>query len=249
MPIIAAVALLQIACAVHCVRHGGNRMWLMVVIFLPVAGSLAYIAFEVLPGFAGNRQVRRVKAAANRAIDPERDLRAAREALELADTAANRIALGDAYADLGRWADAIPQYEAADAKAPAAERSTRFKLAKACFEAGRYERARTLVDSLPASLSQTEIDRADLLNARLLEQAGETAEALALYESLGARVAGGEPQCRQAALLMALGRRSEAVPLLVEVEQRLKRLDRLERASKADMYDWAAATLAEIRRG
>ena len=247
MPIIAAVALLQIACAVHCVRHGGNRMWLLVILFLPVAGSLAYIAFEVVPGYAGHRQVRRVKAAATRAIDPERELRAAREALELADTAANRIALGDAYADLGRWADAIPQYEAGDAKAPAPERSTRFKLAQACFEAGRYDRARALVDSLPPSLSQTEMDRADLLKARLLEQAGESAEALALYEILGARIAGGEPQCRQAALLMSLGRRSEAVPLLVEVEQRLKRLDSFERASKADMYDWAARTLTELR--
>ena len=247
MPIIAAIALLQIACAVHCVRHGGNRMWLLVILFLPVAGSLAYIAFEVVPGYAGHRQVRRVKAAATRAIDPERELRAAREALELADTAANRIALGDAYADVGRWADAIPQYEAGDAKAPAPERSTRFKLAQACFEAGRYDRARALVDSLPPSLSQTEMDRADLLTARLLEQAGETAEALALYETLGTRIAGGEPQCRQAALLMSLGRRSEAVPLLVEVEQRLKRLDSFERASKADMYDWAARTLTELR--
>ena len=247
MPIIAVIALLQIACAVHCVRHGGSRMWLMVVIFLPIAGSLAYIAFEVLPGYAGHRQVRRAKAAATRAIDPERDLRAAHEALELADTAANRIGLGDAYADLGRWADAIPQYEAGAAKAPAPERSTRFKLAQACFEAGRYDRARTLVDSLPPSLSQTEIDRGDLLKARLLEQAGETDAALALYESLGARVPGGEPQCRQAALLVSLGRRSEAVPLLVEVEQRLKRLDSFERASKADMYDWAARTLTELR--
>jgi len=201
----------------------------------------------VVPDYAGHRQVRRVKAAATRAIDPERELRAAREALELADTAANRIALGDAYADLGRWADAIPQYEAGDAKAPAPERSTRFKLAQACFEAGRYDRARALVDSLPASLSQTEMDRADLLKARLLEQAGETAEALALYEILGTRIVGGEPQCRQAALLMSLGRHSEAVPLLVEVEQRLKRLDSFERASKADMYDWAARTLTELR--
>src|SRR5215213_10721606 len=101
MPVFAVIVLLQITCAVHCVRHRSNNLWLMVIIFLPVAGSLAYIAFEVLPQFAGHRQVRRVKAAAARAIDPERDLRAAREGLETADTAANRIALGDAYSDLG----------------------------------------------------------------------------------------------------------------------------------------------------
>lgn len=247
MPIIVAAILLQVACAVHCVRNRGNNLWLMMIIFMPVAGSLAYIVFEILPVYSGHRQVRRVKAAASRAIDPERELRAAREALELADTAANRIALGDAYADLGLWTDAIPQCAAAEAKAPAPERATRFKHASCCFEAGRFDRARELVESLPPSLSQAETDRADLLRARLLEQAGETVEALELYESLGRRVPGGEPQCRQAALLVSLGRSSEAVPLLVEVEQRLKRLDSFERARNADMYNWAARTLAELR--
>ena len=247
MPVFAVIVLLQITCAVHCVRHRGNNLWLMVIIFLPVAGSLAYIAFEVLPQFAGHRQVRRVKAAAARVIDPERDLRAAREALETADTAANRIALGDAYSDLGRWTDAIPQYEAAEAKAPAPDRSTRFKFAFACFEAGRFDRARALLESLPSSLSQAETDRAELLRARLLEQAGETEPALALYEELGRRMPGGEAQCRQAALLLSLGRDRDALPLLLEVERRLKRLDSFERAMHADMYDWAARTLAELR--
>ena len=58
---------------------------------------------------------------------------------------------------------------------------------------------------------------------------------------------GGEAQCRQAALLIALGRERDAVQPLIEVERRLQRLDRIERASHADMYDWAARTLAELR--
>lgn len=248
MPYLIAAILLQITCAVHCVRNRGNNMWMMVIIFLSVPGCLAYIFFEVLPGYSGHREVRRVRAAAARALDPERQLRIAREALDTADTAANRLSLGDAYADLSRWSDAIAHYGAADSKAPAPERSTRFKLACACFEAGRFERARSLVETLPESQSQAETDRGDLLRARLLEQAGESEQALALYDSIGRRMPGGEPQCRQAALLLSLGRGRDAVPLLLEVERRMKRLDRLERASKADMYDWAARTLAEIGR-
>jgi hypothetical protein len=247
MHFLALGVLLQIACAVHCVRNRGNNLWLMVIIFLYVPGCLAYILFEVLPQYAGHRQVRRVRAAATRALDPERDLRAAREAVETADTAANRIALGDALSDLGRWLDAIPQYEAAQAKAPAPERSTHFKLATACFEAGRFDRARELMETLPPSGSQAESDRAELLRARLLEQAGRDEEALALYEELGRRMPGGEAQCRHAALLLSLGRKRDAVPLLAEVEKRLKRLDTFERANNADMYDWAVRTLAELR--
>ena len=247
MPVIALSILIQIACAVHCVRNRGNSLWLMVIIFLSIPGCLAYAIFEILPQYAGHREVRRVRAAAARKLDPERDVRLAREALETADTVANRIALGDALAEQGKWAEAIAQYDLAEAKAPSAERATQFRLARACFEAGRFARARTLLDSLPPSGSQAETDRADLLRARLLEQAGESEPALALYDDIGRRMPGGEAQCRQAALLISLGRGREAVPLLGEVERRVKRLDRLERAAQADMYDWAARTLAELR--
>jgi hypothetical protein len=247
MHFLALGVLLQIACAVHCVRNRGNNLWLMVIIFLYVPGCFAYIIFEILPQYAGHREVRRVRAAAAKALDPERHVRAAREALETADTAATRIALGDALGELGRWAEAIPHYEAAAGKTPAPERSTQFKLARAGFEAGRFERARTLLDSLPPSGSQAENDRADLLRARLLEEAGDSARALAAYEDIGRRMPGGEAQCRQAALLLSLGRRREALPLLVEVERRVKRLDSFERANHADMYDWAARTLTELR--
>jgi hypothetical protein len=248
MPILALSIFIQIACAVHCVRNRGNSLWLMVIIFLSIPGCAAYAFFEILPQYAGHREVRRVRAAAARALDPEREVRRAREAVELADTAANRISLGDALGELGRWGEAIVQYEVAEVKAPAPERATQFKLARACFEAGKFERARTLIEALPESGSQAENDRSTLLHARLLEQDGKSEEALTLYEELGRRMPGGEAQCRQAALLIALGRERAAVPPLVEVERRMKRLDRSERANHADMYDWAARTLAELRR-
>ena len=240
--------LVQIACAVHCVRNGRNSLWLMVIIFLSFPGCAAYAIFEILPYYGGSRRVRAVRQAAAKALDPERELRRARAALDIADTAANQIALADALGALGRWAEAIPHYERAEAKAPGVDRPSRLKLATACFEAGRSKRARALLDSLPPSGSQSENDRAALLLARLLEEEGEAARALAIYAELGERMPGAEGQCRQAALLLAQGRRSEALPLLAEAETRAKRMDRYERAKQADMYDWAAEQLAELRQ-
>lgn len=240
--------LIQIACAVHCVRGGRNSLWLMVIIFLSIPGCLAYAIFEIFPDLAGRRSVRAVHSAAVKAIDPERELRRAREALDIAETAANHSALADALAALGRWGEAIPHYEQAEAKAAGIDRVTQLKLAKACFEAGRTERARTLLEALPPSGSQSENDRAALLLARLLEESGETARALTIYADVGERMPGAEAQCRQAALLIAEGRRAEALPLLVEAEKRAKRMDRYERAKNADMYDWAAEQVAELRQ-
>jgi hypothetical protein len=246
MPILLASILVQIACAVHCVRGGRNQLWLMLIIFLSLPGCLAYFIFEILPGLMGRREVRAVRQAAAKAMDPEREIRLARQAVETADTAANRIALADALVALGRWSEAIPHYDIAEGKAPGVDRPTRFKLALACFEAGKGARARVLLEALPVSGSQSENDRAALLLARLLEEDKETDRALAIYADVGERMPGAEAQCRQAALLIALGRRREALPPLAEAERRARGMDKQERAKQADMYAWAAENLAEL---
>jgi hypothetical protein len=247
MPIIALSILVQIACAVHCVRGGRNQMWLMVIIFLSIPGCFAYFIFEILPGLAGRREVLAVKSAAVKVIDPAREVRLARDALDIADTAANRLALADALAAQGQWRDAIGHYDLAEAKAPGVDRAIRVKLAKACFEAGQFARAREILEALPPSGSLSENDRSALMLARLFEQDGENDRALAIYADVGTRLTGGEAQCRHAALLMTLGREREALPLLVEIEKRVKRIDRHERARNSDMYEWAADSLAELR--
>jgi len=239
--------LVQIACVVHLIRNHRNSLWLWAIILLPIAGSAAYLVVEVLPGLFQRREVRAVKAAAVKRLDPERELRSAREAVDVADTAATRSALADALAEAGNWGEAVRHYREAVAKTPGKDRAARFKLARACLEAGNTAEARRLLEELPESASPSENDRASLLLARSLEELGETGRAAALYAELGERMPGAEAQCRQAALLIAGGRGAEAVPLLEEAERRARRLDKMERRKDADMYDWAARTLAELR--
>jgi hypothetical protein len=241
------IILVQILCAVHCIRHGRNQGWLMLIIFLPAIGSLAYFLIEILPGMGQRREVRAAKAAAVRAIDPERNLRAAREALEVADTAANRLAMADRLAELERWTEAIPHYQAGIAKAPRVERGPATRLARAMFQASRFAEARAVLESLPETQSLSERDRANLLLAQVLEAEGEDERALAIYADVGERLPGGEAQCREAGVLLRLGRGAQALRPLEEVERRVKRLDRHELARERVMYDWAARELAQLR--
>lgn len=245
--ILAFSIVVQIFCAVHCIRHGRNSLWLSVIIFLSLPGCFAYCVFEILPGLAGRREVRAAKQKAIRTLDPERNVRLAREAVETTDTAANRTLLGDALAEQGKWSEAVPHYREALAKMPAGDRPAQTKLARALLESGDCKGARTLLETLPESGSQTETDRGRLLLARALQECGETGQALALYGEVGERMAGAEAQCRHAALLIEQGRGGEALPLLEEAGRRAKKLDRYERARKADMYAWAERTLGELR--
>jgi len=247
MTFIVVTFFIQVACVVHLFRNHRNNLWLWAIILLPIAGSAAYVVVEVIPGLFQRREVRAVKAAAVRKLDPDRELRAAREAVDVADTAATRTALADALAEAGQWGEAVRHYREAVAKTPGKDRAAGLKLALACLEAGNTAEARRLLETLPESASPSENDRAALLLARTLDELGETDRAAALYAELGERMPGAEAQCRQAALLIAAGRKSEAVPLLEEAERRARRLDKMERRKDSEMYDWAARTLAELR--
>jgi hypothetical protein len=243
----AAIIGLAVGCIIHCLRTRRNPYWILPILVFPLVGSLAYLLVEVAPGLAQRREVRMAKAAAVKSIDPEREVRAAREALDTADTAANRIAMGDALADQEKWVDSTLHYREALARSPRGDRATQMKLARANLEAGNAAEARRLVETLPETNSAAERDRASLLLARALAELGETEAAISLFGDVGERMPGGEALCRQAALLLERGRDAEAVVPLAEAERRTRRLDKYERLRDRDMYDWAERTLAELR--
>jgi hypothetical protein len=196
---------------------------------------------------AQHRAVRAAGQAIARRIDPEREVRAAREQLEIADTAASHIALGDALAQAGDHRTAGRHYESALARQPAADRSTLLKLASALLEQGEAQRALATLERAPAPGSSTAADQQAFLRARILEAAGRREEALALYRDVSERLAGEEALCRYAALCLELGHRAEGRSALEKVEFKARRLSKVERAVRGEMYDWAARTLADLR--
>jgi hypothetical protein len=247
MIFIVASILIQLACAVHIVRNGRNPLWLTVVILLSIPGCLAYFFVEVLPSQRHNRSVRAAGQIIAKKVDPERHIRTARERLEIADTAANHSLLGDALTEAGRHAEAVPHYEAAIERQPAAGRGDLLKLAASLIESGRAERALDTIAQAPPAGSVSAADQQNFLKARALEAAGRREDALGLYRDLTERLPGEEALCRYAALALELGHRDEAKAALEKVEFKARRLSRIERAGNAEMHDWAARTLADLR--
>ncbi|MBY0521148.1 MAG: tetratricopeptide repeat protein [Sphingomonas sp.] len=241
------VLAIQVACVVDVIRNGRNQLWIMALVFLPGASTIAYVLIEVLPRLQGNRHVRTVRAQVEARLDPERDLRAARDALGLADTIANRIRLADALVGLGRHDEAVPLYREALARAPDTDPRTEAKLAAALFETGESGEARTLLDAITPPSTQSDRDRLTLLRARVLTELGEADAALALYADIVTRMPGEEARCRYAALLLDQGYAPRARAVLEEIEARMKRLDRTQRAADAEMYKWAMDKLRALR--
>lgn len=238
---------LTVVLVIHIIRTGRNQLWLWAVVLLPLAGSVAYIVAEILPELMGNSNVRRARANVAARLDPEKELRAATQSLEIADTVANRLRLADAFSELGRHTEALPLYEAALARAPGEDPRLKVKTARAAFEANEAPRARELLDQTPPLTASGDEDRRKLLDARVREALGDHAGALALLAAIADRVPGNEARCRYAGLLLEAGRAREARTVLEDVEKRARQLTRAQRAPEREMYTWADAKLAELR--
>lgn len=193
-----------------------------------------------------NRHVRSAQAQIIDKLDPERDLRAARDALDVAQTAANRIRYADALVARGRHGEALPLYRDAIG-AGRADYRTGEKLARCQYLADRNEEALATLDAMTQPSAPSDKDRIALLRARMLEDLGRDGEANTIYADLVDRFPGDEVRCRYAGLLLKLGQKADARRLLDEVEHRLKRMDRHQRAANASMYDWAMTKLKELR--
>lgn len=236
---------LQVLCIVDVIRRGRNSIWIVALIFLPVASALAYLIVEILPSLQHNRHVRVARQTVIETLDPERELRAAQQALDIADTMANRLRVADALTALCRHSEALAFYQRGAGPRP--DFRTGEKLARSLFLNDKLDEALSVIDALPKVTAQSDIDRATLLRARIFEDLKRNDEALELYADVVDRVPGDEARCRYAALLIKVGRKPEARRVLEDVEHRMKYIDRHTRASHGQMYDWAMRELTTLR--
>jgi hypothetical protein len=239
------VLALQVYCIVDVIKRGRNTFWVFPLLIFPVVSAIAYFVVEVLPGLQNNRHVRTAKQTIVEKIDPERELRAAQQALDLSETMANHMRLADALSELGRHKEALIHYQRGAGAIP--DFHTGEKLARSLFMNDKPREALSVLDKSPKVTGQTDRDRSALLRARILEDMGQQDEALTLYGEICDRVAGDEARCRYAALLLKAGRTGEARRVLEDVEHRMKFLDRRTRNAEAAMYDWAMRELAALR--
>ncbi len=245
MALFALILAVQVFFIVDVIRRRRSSVWIMALMFLPVASAVAYLIVEIVPGLRHNRHVRVAHATIVDKLDPERELRAAREALEVADTMANRMRLADALTALGRHKEALPYYRQGVGSKPDFRGGE--KLARSLYLNDQPQEALEVIEALPAVIGQSDRDRLALLRARVLEDLGRHDESLQVYADVSQRLPGDEGRCRYAALLLKMGKRAQARLVLEDVEHRVKRMDRYNRSAEAPMYDWALQELGTLR--
>jgi hypothetical protein len=235
--------LVSIVLCVHVVRTNQQIFWIFVILFIPVLGSLVYLAAVVIPDMVGGTRAKRMGMAARDAIDPGREYRTAKAAMADTATVHNRMRLAAAAAALGRHAEAEQLYAEAAQGIHADDPTLLLGRANALIELGRANEALPLVDKLVQEQAARSPATA-LAQARVYEALGHYKEADAAYQWAAGRLPGLEALARYAAFLAHTGRKSEAADSLAEIDRRIERSNPQFRRESRPWRDLAAQALA-----
>ena len=202
--------LIQAGLVIHVIKTGRNFIWIWVIVLLPYAGPLAYIAVEILPDLFRSRTAQRTARGFKKAMDPEADLRRYEGEARLAGNVSSRQRYAEELARHGRHDEAITQYREAMTGLYQHDANLMLGLAQAQFAKGDATAARTTLDDLIRHNPEFRSPQGHLLYARALESEGNYQKALEEYAVLAAAYPGAEAAVRYAQLLKSQGRREEA---------------------------------------
>lgn len=223
-----AVIAVQVMTLIHVVRTGRTQPWLMVVLFLPLVGSIAYLVAEVLPEALGQGAAQRAQSAARDLVDPERRLRDLEDNARAIDTPQAFASVAKELVRLRRYKEAIAAYERAMTGIFADDPELLYAKAEAAFdgaETGQLEWAEAgrAFERLEPLDPKFRVKDRTLFRARLATATGDAELAEREYRELTRGHSAFEVRVRYAHFLYTQRRYDEARALLSEVIAEAKR--------------------------
>ena len=210
-----APAILAVVAIIDMVRTGSDWYWLLIILFVPVIGPIAY--FLVVRGPWGGGRFASVSPTAARRAQAQQRLRALSVQLAHWRGPALLVEAGEELLALGKTAEAEQHLrEALEAGAEAKE--VAFPLAQALQVQGRFEEALPLLTELCAAEPNAEFGQAQLHLGRVLDELGRADEAESALRTMLERHSNLEAKVRLARLLLRRDENAEAQALLQEVK-------------------------------
>ncbi len=235
--------LLEILCIVHAVRNGRTFPWIFIIFFLPLVGSLAYLAVEVLPDIMRGRRAAQFTSNVRTIANPYGSLRQAERNAEMVGSVASKRALADEYVARGRYNDAVAVYQGLLEGQFRDDPALLFGLARAQFLNGDGAGAQASLDALQKADPNFSSEDAHMIYARALELQGKDREALEEYRKLTRYFAGEEARCRYAMMMQKTGAIDEARTVFREIVKSLDGAPRHYRRAQKEWGDIARAAL------
>lgn len=221
--------------AVHAVRSGQERYWLIALFMFPILGSLVYAFAIWLPEVRGTRTGRGIERKLRNALNPGRELREAQNEFEHSPTIANRVRLADALHGAERSEEAIVAYRSALSGVHREDPDIQVKLARALLDHGQASEARELLEALIATQPDFKSPEGHLVYARAAAASGDKDKARSEFDTLIGYFAGMEARARYVAALADWGESDAAQQL---AHESLRHAERLPNYAKRINEEW-----------
>ena len=171
----------SVALCVHVIRTGREMYWLFIILMFQPLGGVVYAIVNVLPDVFGGTTARRLQTAARETLDPTREYREAKQAVEDTPTVRNQSRLAAAAMGLGRFDEAERLYGEAAQGIHAEDPALLLGRANALLELDRHADALRILDVLGQNEPEGRTPAASLALGRAYEGLGKFAKAETAY--------------------------------------------------------------------
>lgn len=209
-PISILIWLVQLILIIHVLKSGRSRYWIIVLLFMPLIGGIAYLVIELIPEFSnsisGQRAVRNVK----KTLNPGASLRQHEAAWTQSPNVDNSRRYAEALLESGKMAEAEDVINGALKGLFETEPTLLLMKARLQFENGQTDEVVKSLKALQENNPDFRSAEGHLLYARALEAEKRIDDAIREYSAVSGYFPGVEARYRLALCLDAAGNSSAA---------------------------------------
>jgi len=231
--------------AVHAMRSGQDKYWLMVLFMFPGLGSVVYFFAVFLPQSRLERTIGKAGSAVLKSLDPGRDLREAQAAFDLTPTAHNQIRLAQAMLEANMPERAVEQFDACLRGPFAKDREIAFGAAQARLANRQPQAAIDMLLAIRAAQPGFRLEQMGLALAKSYAAAARHDEAASEFADVVARFPTIETRAEYALWAIGQGNRIVADSQLRELAHTRKHLSKDARAMHQSLFKRVDAAVAQ----
>ena len=202
--------LMQLALIIHVLKTGRSRYWIIVLLFMPMIGGVAYFVIELLPEFSGSITGQRAVRSVKQTLNPGADLRQHEAAWNQSPNVDNSRRYAEALMDSGKTTEAEDVINQALKGLFATEPTLLLLRARLEFDSGSTQETVKKLETLQDQNADFRSAEGHLLYARALEAEGQIDQAIKEYSAVSGYYPGVEARYRLALCLDLAGNESAA---------------------------------------
>ena len=198
--------LAQLILIIHVLKSGRSRYWIMILIFMPLIGGIAYLIIELIPAFSGSISGQRAVRSVKQTLNPGADLRQHKAAWNQSPNVDNGRRYAEALLDSGKTDEAEDIINQALKGLFKTEPTLLLLKARLQFEKDRTSEAVKTLESLQENNQDFRSAEGHLLYARALEAEDRIDKAIREYSAVSGYFPGVEARYRLALCLETAGK-------------------------------------------